>query len=223
MAISFPREMPNVGVITQGFDPRRVDYQSPNVDGMVASVTAGAPLWATSVNFGDTDEEEFAIWRAFIDSLRGAQRPFYCGDLSRPYPKAYIGGFAGMTRAGGGAFVGGASSWTVNADRDTVTLNGLPASFKLGIGDYIMWRWVTGGEQRRALGRAIEDVTGSAGGSLSIAFEIPLPTLVPAGAVADLANPKCIMKQRTEETKVGEIDALHEGRGTFVAVQDLRI
>lgn len=220
--IVFPREMPAGGIISQSFEPRRIDYGSPSVGGRFTSVTAGPPLWAMTMTLRDGDEDEVAEWRAFLASLRGSQRTFLAGDLTRPYPKAYIDGFAGLSRAGGGAFDGAAASWATNPLRDAHTFNGLPAAFALSYGDYGMWRWETGGVKRRALARVIEPVVGNAGGSVTVAMEPPLPTLVPASAVADFAKPQCVMRMLTDESRIGELDALHSAAGTLAAVQDLR-
>lgn len=222
MTITYPRRMPLGGVVSQSFEPRRLDYSTPSVGGRMTSVTAGPPLWAMSMSLRDGDEDEVAEWRAFFASLRGVQRSFFAGDLTRPFPKAYPDGFGGMHRAGGGAFDGSASAWAINAGRDGVDLSGLPANMELSIGDYLMWRWVTGGVQRRALGRAIEPAVASAGGVASIVFEPPLAGLVPATAVADLARPECVMKMVPDKSEMGELDALHSAAGSLVALQDLR-
>lgn len=222
MTITYPRDMPVGGVISQSFEPRRVDFATSSVGGRMTSVTAGPPLWATSMTLRDGDEREVAEWRAFFASLRGVQRSFLAGDLTRPYPKAHPDGFAGMSRAGGGTFDGAATSWSINTERDVVTLSGQPAELELSIGDYVMWRWVSGGIKRRALGRAIEPAVASSGGVVSLAFEPPLAGLVPGSAVADLAKPECVMKLVAEQSQIGELDVLHSAAGTLVALQDLR-
>lgn len=222
MTILYPRDMPVGGVISQSFEPRRLDFATSSVGGRMTSVTAGPPLWAMSMTLRDGDEDEVANWRAFFASLRGVQRSFLAGDLTRPYPKAYPDGFAGMSRAVGGDFDGAATSWSINADRDVVSLSGQPAALALSIGDYIMWRWVSGGIKRRALGRAIEPAFASAGGVVSVAFEPPLAGLVPGSAIADLAKPECVMKLVPDQSQIGELDALHSAAGTLVALQDLR-
>lgn len=222
MTITYPRRMPVGGVVSQSFEPRRVDYSTPSVGGRMTSVTAGSPLWAMSMTLRDGDEDEVAEWRAFFVSLRGVQRSFLAGDLTRPFPKAYADGFTGMHRAGGGSFDGAAAGWSINAGRDRADLSGLPANLELSTGDYLMWRWVTGGVQRRALGRAIEPAVATGGGLVSIAFEPPLAGLVPGTAVADLARPECVMKMVPDKSEMGELDALHSASGALVALQDLR-
>lgn len=223
MTLTYPRDMPVGGVISQSFEPRRIDYATSATGGRMTSVTAGPPLWAMSLTLRDGDEDEVAAWRAFFASLRGVQRSFLAGDLTRPYPKAYPDGFEGMTRASGAPFDGTATSWSANADYDAPTLSGLPAGFDVSIGDYVMWRWVSGGVKRRALGRAIEPVVASGAGVASVVIEPPLPTLVPANAIADFVEPKCVMRMVVDQSQIGELDALHSASGALVALQDLRL
>lgn len=220
--IAYPRNMPVGGVVSQAFEPQRIDFGSPSVSGRFTSVTAGPPLWSMTITLRDGDEDEVAEWRAFMASLRGAQRTFLAGDLTRPYPKAYIDGFDGLVRATGGVFNGAATSWSINADRDVPTFSGMPAGFEVSTGDYVMWRWATGGVQRRSLGRAIERSTASGGGVVSVAIEPPLPALTPGGAVADFAKPECVMRMLTDKSQMGELDVLHSAAGTLAALQDLR-
>ena len=205
------------------FEPEWVDYQSPTADGRVAGVAVGPPLWRGRWGLSrKMSLEASEQWRAFVSRIRGAQLPFLARDLARPWPLAYPNGFASLNRAGGGAFDGTASSWSVDATRDTATATGLPAAFVLQVGDYAMWRWQTAGEDRRALGRVIEAVTTNGSGVAAIRLEPPLPTLVPSGAVMDFAEPCCVMKRVTAEGRLGAKDRTLKVDGEFHAIQDLR-
>lgn len=230
MPLSFPLTPPAVGPASEYFEIERVDHLSPQTGGRVSGVTAGFPLWRGRWSLGRallraTSED----WRAFVSSLRGGQRAFFGRDYGRPFPLAYPKGFLGLTRFGGGAFDGTATSWSVNADRDEVTLNGLPANLVLSVGDYVMWKWtgaeISGaGTARRALVRAVQAATASASGVAVVTVEPPLPTLVPSGAgsTADLANPCCVMRLDTSQTSLGEKTRSLRIDGTIAAVQDLR-
>ncbi len=214
---------PPRGVGAEYFEIERVDFQSPTTDGRATGVTAGFPLWRARWTIGDrilqaTSEE----WRAFVRRCRGAQIPWYAGDRGRPFPLAYPSGFGGLNRAGGGAFDGSAASWSVNAERDQPALTGLPAGFVLSIGDYVMWRWVTSSEPRRSLHVLVEASTANGSGAVTLRVEPPLPTLIPGGAVADLANPVCIMRLDTAETRLGEKTRNLRTSGTVAGLQDLR-
>lgn len=227
MALSFPRPLPLIGSISGAMDIQRVDLQSPVVGGPAPGVSLGLPRWTLALTLGDADAAETAEWSAWIDSLRGTQRAFFGRDLTRPFPRSCPNGFAGLTRAGGGAFDGTATSWSVNADRDVVTLSGLPAALALTHRDGIMWRWTGAalpgrGSARRALSRCVEPVAASGGGSVAFAIEPPLPAFVPGGAIADLAEPCCVMVQTPDSPGLGELDALHSASGSLKAIQDLR-
>lgn len=214
--------MPAGGVDSEGFDLNRVDYLSPVVDGRQGSVTAGFPLWRMSLTFANATADETDEWRAWADGQRGSQRLFFGRDLSRPYPKAHVGGFGGMNRAAGGGFDGSATSWSVNADRDVLALTGLPAGLKLGHRDYVGFRWLTGGEARRALVRVIEPAVATGAGVLSdLTVEPALPGVVPGSAVAYLNEPDCLMRLVSGETQFGQIDTLHSGGGSLTGLQEL--
>ena len=154
-------------------------------------------------------------------SQRGAQRLFFGRDLTRPFPKAYRTGFGTMTRASGGAFTGPATTWAVNSDRDVVTLSGLPASLILSLNDYIGFRWVTGGVQRRSLVRCVEAATASTGGIVSVTVEPAVPTITPGTAVAYLDQPDCLMRLIPDQTTLGALDVLHTAGGSIAGIQDL--
>lgn len=222
MALSFPLSMPQNASTLQYFEPERVDLQTERADGRVNGVSVGWPLWHARWTLGPSIARETAEqWRATVTALRGSQRTFFGGDESRPFPRLYPNGFVGLSRAGGGAFDGTASNWSVNADRDTPTFSGFPAGLVLSWNDYIMFRWETGGSARRALVRAVEVADATSGGLLSIAAEPAVPNVVPGNAIADLVRPVCIMKLKPE-TKIGEMGRLQKIDGQIHAIQDLR-
>ncbi|MBX9707562.1 MAG: hypothetical protein K2X61_06485 [Caulobacteraceae bacterium] len=222
MALTFPRPMPTGGVESQAFQIARADFQSPTLNGGGGGVTAGFPRWRMAATLANTTADETEDWIAFLDSLRGSQRLFLGRDLTRPYPKAYPAGFSGMTRAGGGSFDGSATGWSINTAGDVASLSGLPAGLALGLKDYVGFRWTTGGSARRALVRVVEPATANGSGVISgLTVEPAVPTLVPDGAVAFLNEPDCLMRIVTEETSMGEIDTLHSGGGSVVALQEL--
>ncbi len=223
MALTFPRPMPLIGPSSQYFEIERVDAMSPVADGRIEGVTLGAPRWHGRWTLSDklmraqSDE-----WRAFVGSLRGQQRSFLARDYDRPWPLSTPNGFAGLVRAGGGAFDGSATSWSVNADRDVATLSGQPAGLVLGMMDQVMWRWTTGGVQRRSLHRIIEGGVATGSGVVAVTLDPPVPTLVPGSAIADLDRPNCVMKLDASQTKMGERTRANRVGGVIVGVQDLR-
>ncbi|WP_156796472.1 hypothetical protein [Brevundimonas sp. BAL3] len=221
MSLVFPVEMP-WGVASEYFEPERLDAISPTNDGNVSGVTLGFPLWRARWTLGQSISRQTSEeWRAFIAVLRGQQRTFLGYDQGRRYPLSAPDGFAGLTRVGGGAFDGSATSWSVNTTRDEAALSGFPAGFVVSIGDYIMWRWETGGVKRRAMSRAVLPAVANGSGVATVLVEPPLPTLVPGSAVADMKEPACVMKQVTDETKLGEKTRTLRIGGTIAAIQVL--
>lgn len=226
-----PLEMPTSAVSTQVFEIQREDYLSPEASGRIGGVQAGQALWSGSWTFPDMLLSQSDALRAFFSQVRGAVRWFLARDLKRLYPAAYRD-FTGLTRAGGGSFDGSATSWSesVTADGDqTITLNGLPANFAMGIGDYIGLRWTAteaavAGLTWSTVVRAVEAKTASSGGVLSaIMVEPPIPLAVPSAAIAYLNNPACVMKLITSQSSLQPIDSYGAVvGGQIVGVQDIR-
>lgn len=209
MALTFPRGMPSKGIGGQRFELQRVDYLSPNLAGQVASVTAGFPLWSATWALTGMSEAQSQGWRAWVSSLRGSQKLFLGRDLLRSVPLAY-------KTTGLGAFNGDASSWSVNSDRDVLTLNGLPSGFVLSPGDYVGFRWGTDPVRRTMVG-VLEAVTGT---SISFSIDPPLPTIVPVTAVAHVKDPCCLMRL-TPETDIGDMGVNRVLTGRISAIQTL--
>lgn len=151
-----PLSLPAVpsGIARPWFEPVRVDYAAPEASGRQGGVQAGWPLWALKFEIDRSDPASADLWRAFFARLRGRMRTFYAGDPLRAYPAAYASGFAGMTKAGGGAFTGAAASWSQTIDADgnaLIALTGLPAGFVIGLGDYVGFKWMWPARARAAI------------------------------------------------------------------------
>lgn len=207
MAITFPRPMLPYGLNVQTFELDRIDYMSPTVGAGIGAVTAGAPLWSASWSLSGMSEDRMEEWRAWLTSMRGSQRTFFGGDQRRRVPRAY------RTTGLPSGFSGDATAWSVNTDRDVLTL-ALPNGFTLLTGDYVGFRW---GANGRTKVRLLEPCAGSA----AVAVEPPLPNLVPSNAVAYVLNPVCVMKL-TPDTQFGSIDVSSQMAGSITAIQDLR-
>jgi hypothetical protein len=231
--ISYPREMPCAGVMGQVYEIDRVDYTSPEAGGTLGSVQAGWPLWTTTVDLNNMEEAEAAEWRAFVRTLRGSQRTFLAWDMWRPLPRAHARGFARMTHVDGTAFSGAATGWsqTIAANGDALlTLTGVPAGLRLGRDDLVGFKWdatgsVVGTFDRRTVASVVDFAAADADGAITVTVEPPVPTMVvPAGAIAHLDRPSCIMRQSTKDTKLGRrvLDIDTESGGKLVAMQDLR-
>ncbi len=221
-----PLEQPETGQAQQTFELQRVDFLSPEAGGRIGAVSAGNPLWVAAWQLGKIGAVKSDLWRAWLLRMRGSQRSFLGRDIARPFPLAHMGGFGGMTRAGGGAFDGAASAWSQAIDGDgsaQLTLSGLPSGLQGSVGDYVGFRWGVG-DARRALVRLVLPATANAGGTATFIVEPPVPTLVvPANAIAHLDRPACVMKLLPGQSELGPIDRrLSVMSGKISAVQDLR-
>ena len=232
MPLTYPMLMPEVGALAIDFGmPERVDYTSPENSGRIGGVQSGWPHFTLSLDLNNLPEPDARVWRSFVRSLRGAQRRFLAWDPWRRYPIAHSGGFSRMTYADGSAFSGAAGGWsqsiTGNGDA-LLTLTGVPKGIRLTADDYIGLKWDADGSEpgtydRRLMAVAQEDGVADADGSITVTVEPPLPDWTPAGAVAHLDQPCCLMKQRTGETKIGRrmLPDHIEAGSKFVAVQEL--
>lgn len=226
-----PLEMPTDFYAQVQFELQRVDYAAPEAAGRVAGVQAGFPLWSATWTIDVVGPDELDAMRAFMLQIRGATRRFLGRDLLRLYPKLYKGGFAGLNRAGGGAFDGTATSWSeaINADGDSaVTLENLPAGLVLSQGDYIGFSYVAtesavAGLTWHASVRIVTGGTADAEGNVTVTSEPPVPSAVPAGATAYLNEPACVMTLVTDSSSLPAIGrgGVAQG-GQFVGIQDIR-
>lgn len=218
MPVSFPRAMPAIGFGSQSFELVHQTVVAPTRGGQLTSVELGPARWRGEWQTNTLPEVDFHAYRAWLSSLRGSGRSFYGQDRMHRFPTNYPNGFTGLTRAGTAtAFDGTATSWSVDATRATLTLNGLPAALALLPGDYVGFSWST---TKRALVRILEAVTANGSGVAVFDVEPSVPALVPGGAVATLADPTCLMR-----IEPGSIDAsasfTKTGQISFRAVQIL--
>lgn len=217
MTITYPRNLPSTRIKKCVFELERNDVTVPEAAGRVISVSRGPSLWRMALET-DCTQLLWNQWTAWVDSLSGSARTFYGYDVYHPFPRRYASGFAGMTRAGGGAFDGDASDWGVTANRDEVVLYGLPAAFRLSERDYIGFRW---GASKRALVRVIEDASVNGEGTGQWSIQPSLPTVVPENAIAYLARPTCTMR-----IVPGTYDPDREGKERsirFTSIQHLEV
>jgi hypothetical protein len=136
--VKAPIEMPTSGAALQQFELQRIDYQAPEASGRIGGVQAGFPLWLASWSLGAIGVDRSDDWRSFLSEMRGATRRFLGRDLGRPYPKAHLSGFAGMTRPDASPFDGTAGASASGdiafsgqpAADSTITINGTVFTFK---------------------------------------------------------------------------------------------
>ena len=225
MAVSYPRSLVGAGfgVGQTRFVLRRADLQAPESSGVVGGVQMGWPRWQGEWEVTCKSDAEMRAVEAWVASLRGGIKTFIGSDLRRLTPAAYPSGVTALTRHGGGAFDGSATSFSLSGDRATLTLNGLPSTLAITAGDFIDFRWTTGGAARRHLVQALESVTASAGVA---AFDVDpaVHSVVPTSgtpAVAWVQACGTIMRL-TSETEIGGSSPEGYGQVKIVGVEDIR-
>lgn len=224
---------PERGITRQQFEIEEVDALSPETSGRLGGVTLGFPLWRARWELSRNLTRDMSDeWRAFFSRLRKSKRPFLAYDRDRLFPRAYPQGFATMTKVGGAAFDGTGDSWaqTIDADGNALLdVEGLPSGLHLQQGDYVGFKWDSSGAtagtyDRRAMVRVVDPAYVAADGGVTVMVEMPVPTaVVPAGAIAHLDRPACVMRMVSDESSLGSLDRRQKiAGGTLSALQDLR-
>ncbi len=198
MALPNPRILPAAYFGQVTYELARNDLGSPDTTGSPDGVQMGFPLWYAEYELRSVSDRTARTPRAWINSLLGQSVSFIALDLTRLFPANYPNGFAGMNRAGGGAFAGSALSYSLDGTRTVVSLTGLPSGFVIVEGDLLGFKW-SGGDKRHVV-EVIEGATattGGGGGSMTITVNPAVFSVVPAHptGVAHFDNPACLMKQ----------------------------
>ncbi len=190
MSITYPRALPSAHIAGGSFEIDHQEAFAPEHGGRFVSMELGWPLWTLNINTTPPTRDDYDAWRAWFSSLRGSGRLFYGRDVRRgPYPRRYPNGFAGLTRAIGGAFDGTSDTWEPNEAGDSIEIEKLPANFILGVGDYIGLRWGI----YRSLHRVLAQAQGSSGGIGEWTVEPTIHWDVPVDAMVNLIKPDCLM------------------------------
>ena len=224
--------MPARGIAEQRFELQRFDAIAPERGGRIGGITLGEPLWQAEYRLSRAAtraaEDE---WSAFFGRLRGSQRPFIGYDRLRVLPREHAGGFAAMVDPSGNPFTGAAASWsqTINADGEArLTLTGLPKGLRLRPRDYVGFVWdgegsTEGAQDRRTKVRIEGSGDADSSGEIEVTIEPAVSAAVPAGAVAHLDRPSCLMRAVPGSIDFGMSDtSLDRTGGGFSAIQDLR-
>lgn len=217
MTITFPRDMLSIGFASQAFELQHQVTTAPERGGRIVSVELGPARWVGSWTTNRLGRAEFNALRSWLSSLRSASRLFYGADRLHRWPLAYPAGFTGLNRAGGGAFDGTATGWSVDGTRSTLTLTGLPVGFSVAAGDYVGMTWST---TKRALVRSLETVLANGSGTAVFDIEPSMPLVVAGGAVASFAAPTCLMRLEPGATDASA-SADRTGAISFRAIQHL--
>ncbi len=188
MAITYPRALPATRFARSNFQLQR--YNSVNLieGGATEGFDVADPRWRGLFLSRPVAEPDIGVWEAWGESLDGVMKRFLGYDTKRPFPRSYPNGFAGVNRAGGGAFDGTATVTALTAS--TIGLSGLPANMPLKVGDVVSL--VQSAKYGRF--RILEDVTGSAGGVATVTVRpFVLTNIFTTAAQANFDKPKAEM------------------------------
>lgn len=189
MAIIYPRDMPSCHFSQAEFVPQYA--QSHALTGGGPNAVDLAPvLWRGAWTIDVITREDAGIWSAWLASLRGGLKTFKGVPPKRRWPLKYPRGFGGLNVAGGGgAFSGAGNLSAIGVNRDTITVNQLPAGLILNPGDFVSI--VVG--TRQHLHMIVEGGVSSGAGAVTVTVE---PTIRPnavTGVAALLEAPYCEM------------------------------
>lgn len=200
MTITFPRDLPS----TRFRDGSRIyvhrqETSSPTRGGTMQVAELGSPLWRVQYETPPMPEALGAAWEAWIDTLRAGARTFRAVHPFRRLARAYPTGYAGMTKHIGGSFNGVAKLKAVGVALDTVTLEDLPSTFVLSVGDCISF---TPSGMKQAFHRIVEGATASSG-EATVTVEPIIKPGYTLGADVSLASPwfKAVLDQQSVDVR----------------------
>ena len=184
MAVSYPYSLPDFadllkisGVV---WDIQRNDEFSGSGDGRVWQAELAPPLWTGTVTLSDMYNDEAKQIAARIRKLHGAQEALFLYDPLSKYPQADPDG----TKLGSA----GVSIAALGADNASISLKGLPAGYKLTIGDKMQIAY----GDRFAFLEVSETVAANAAGVTPVFGVFPhLPTGIVANLGVALLRPAC--------------------------------
>lgn len=185
--ITYPRDFPEADVIaTQcSFDYATLGEISRTAAGAVTfQERMGGSLWELALTTRPLNETKYGEWHAWFLSLRGGQQSFKGRDPRRCWPLAYGPGVLSL-------FDGNCTVTAVAGA--TISLGGLPANYKMSIGDYVSFAWLGG----RALVKALEPVVANASGAIASVTVGPWQRTDGAlPAAATVVKPWCLMRPK---------------------------
>lgn len=189
MALVFPAPFPLDGCFTGSctFDPVYQQARSLTGGAQPNVAEVGPTYWAGSWQTEVLSREQFGIWTAWLQSLRGGLRTFRGRPALWKWPRAYPRGFGGLT-VSASPFDGTGNLSAIGSLRDTATINQVPNGFTLAPGDYLS---IPVGS-RQHLHRVIEGAV-AVSNAMTVTIE---PTLRPnaiTGVEVLFAAPYCEM------------------------------
>ena len=184
MTVTYPINLlPGFPGWTTGFDLRWRQEQSTQASGRVLVKDMGAPLWTLRATTKPLKPNDLDYWRARLTSLENGLQQFWAYPMSRCFPQSYPNG----SWPTGGAFNGSAVLSAINANRKAITLQALPAGFKITAGDYVS----IAGDLHQAMENATANGSGISG-EFEVRPHIWPDVTAPAPGVL-VKQPACLM------------------------------
>lgn len=185
MAITYPRELPSYRLVTATFTLMdAVTSFGSAKGGVINRVQTAIPFWSFEAETVPMWPREKGVWTAWKASLQGGLKTFVAYDPTRSPPLAYPDVTAPTQIKSGW---NGTATVTNIGTGGAVSLSGLPASYKVSVGDRISL------EQGGLIGyfEVLENATATSGGvvTLTVAPFLQLMGFSTA-AVARLWQPK---------------------------------
>ncbi len=214
MALTFPRDLPDIGIRASSFELGRTMSVNRQRGGTVEVVEQADALWSASFEFIPRNRRQEQQVRSWFNSMQGGLQDFVSFNPKHPYPALFPSGFTGVNRAAGGTFDGSAVVDAISAN--SLTISTLPADFSLVEGDLV--GLVQSGEY--GLHMIVEDATGNSSGIVSVTVEPAIRlSLFDTTATVEFAKPKCRM-MILQDTRSGAQGNVHQPF-SFQAIQKL--
>ncbi|EJK79476.1 hypothetical protein [Rhizobium sp. AP16] len=184
MAVSYPYSLPAFADLLKissiVWDIQRNDELSGSGDGRVWQAELAPPLWIGTVTLADMYNVEAKQIAARIRKLHGAQEALFLYDPLSKYPQADPDG----TKLGAASV----SVAALGADNASLSLKGLPAGYRLIVGDKMQ----VGYGGRYAFLEVSETVAANGAGTTPVFGVFPhLPAGFSAGLSVVLLLPAC--------------------------------
>lgn len=193
------------------WDIQRNDELSGSGDGRVWQAELAPPLWIATITVNPNYHQDIKEIAATIRSLHGSKHPFMLNDPLSLYPASDKNGA-----------ILGSSNVTISdikPDRTIINISGLPANYKLTVGDKFQVRFGATLD-KHAFIEISNTVTANASG-LAINVEILpyLPAGINNGHSIILSKPACQMIIYPDSFNPGTAKSLITSGLTFKAIQ----
>lgn len=214
MTITFPRPLPaSAAIKAMTLELQYTQARAPTLGDSVQVANIAPDLWRIEIEtvpLGFAARSEMDAWLA---SLRGGTRLMRVTHPLRRHVRAYrTTGYGGLTRVGGGAFDGTASLVSVGAQRDTLTMDTLPAGFAIDLGDLLSIGYPSGVQ---ALHRVVQAGTASGAGAATVGVEPQVVAGATAGMTIALADAWCKAVLDPKSVTVRDAGSWGNPRGAF--------